>query len=376
MNWKIPLFKINWDEADLKAVDSVISRGSFWAEGPEIACFEDSLKRYCGRNHAVAFNSGTSALHAALLALDVKGKEVIVPSFTFISSVNAVLLAGGKPVFADVETDTCALDAVDVEKRITRKTSAILPTHYAGFAARDIERLAEIAEEKGIALVEDAAESLGARISGKMAGCFGKAGMYSFCQNKVVAAGEGGAIVTDDKELSGKLRLLRSHGRSNEDYFSSTEPEDYVGIGYNYRMPSALAALAKSQLAKAEKMIEMRARAAAYYTKALSEIEKIETLKELPASRPVYQMFPVFVEEKSRDSLQQHLAKQGIMSKVYFWPVHLKAVYRRRLGTGKGMLPITERLSKRALSLPFWPGIKEKEIDFVVDSIKSFFRES
>ena len=376
IDWKVPLFKIFWDRNDLEAVSAVIKRGSYWAEGPEIAEFENSLQKYTGAKHAVVFNSGTSALHAVLEVFGVKGKEIIVPAFTFISSVNAVILAGAKPVFAEVEADSYGLDAKDVEKKIGDNTAAILPTHYAGSVARDIEKLAELAEKNNIPLVEDAAESLGAKLNNKMAGRFGKAGMYSFCQNKIIAAGEGGVLVTDNDEVAEKLKVFRSHGRdAGENYFSSTVQEDYSLIGYNYRMPSILAALGKSQLEKINKLIEMRRKNAAYYNEKLAGIEGIKIQKEQAGSKNVYQLYTIEVKDEKRDKLQKYLKGKGIMTKVYFAPVHLKTVYRQKFGCKEGMLPFTEKLSCQVLSLPFYPGMLKKEISIVADSIKSFFRK-
>ncbi len=375
MEWKVPMFRIYWDEDDKKALQAVLERGSLWAEGPEIKEFETALEKYLGAKHVVAFNSGTSALHSVLLDLGMQGKEVIVPSFTFISTANAVVLAGAKPVFAEVEGQTYGLDAADVEKRINENTGAILPVHYSGIPARDLEKLKELADKYRIPLIEDAAESFGATKNGRMTGTFGKAGMFSFCQNKVVTAGEGGAISTEDELLAEKLKMLRSHGRIQENYFSSVAMDDYALAGFNYRMPSMLAALGLSQLKKTEKLIEMRRKNAALYAKGLAGIKGIKVPSELPGSRNVYQIYTIEVEgEGNRDKLQLHLAENGIMSRVYFGPVHLKTAYKE-LGWKEGQLPFTEALSKRVLTLPFYAGVKKGEIEMVVEGIKSFFRE-
>ncbi len=214
MDWKIPLFKIYWDEEDVKMATKSIQRGMFWAIGPNIERFENMLAEYTGRKYAVAFNSGTSALHAALLAYGIgEGDEVIVPSFTFIATANAPLFVGAKPVFADIEEKTFGLDLEDVLRKITPRTKAIIPVHYGGGACR-VEELSEIAREHNLLLIEDAAESLGATVGGKKVGRFGNCAILSFCANKVITTGEGGAAVTDSAETAEKLRLIRSHGRS------------------------------------------------------------------------------------------------------------------------------------------------------------------
>ncbi|MEK6939899.1 MAG: DegT/DnrJ/EryC1/StrS family aminotransferase, partial [Nanoarchaeota archaeon] len=252
MKWKVPLFKTYNDEEDVALVSSVIRRGTYWATGPEIQEFENHLATFIGRKYAVSFNSGTSALHALLEAYNIKGKEVIVPSFTFIATANAVVLAGGIPVFAEAEDITFGLDAEDVARRITKNTVAVMPIHYGGCVARDIEKIRDLCVQKGLLLIEDAAQSFGAAMNGIKAGCFGDAAMFSFCQNKVITTGEGGAIVTDSENLYEKLKLLRSHGRVEvaQDYFSHTGDNEYVEAGYNFRMPTISAALGISQFKK------------------------------------------------------------------------------------------------------------------------------
>ena len=244
MSWKLPLFKIYTDEADLQAVTEVLRRGTYWAEGPEVVEFERGLRDYQEKKYAVAFNSGTSALHAALLAYGIKGgDEVIVPSFTFIATANAPLFVKAKPIFADIEEQTLGLDPEDVEAKITPKTKAIIPVHYAGCPCK-IRELREIADDHHLLLIEDAAESFGASIGDKKAGSYGEGGVLSFCQNKVVPTGEGGALVTDSRDIYEKAKLIRSHGRQeNSAYFSSIENLDYITLGYNFRMPSMIAAL-------------------------------------------------------------------------------------------------------------------------------------
>ena len=251
--WKMPFFKTYSDKDDIEAIAKVIKRGTNWAVGPEIQEFEYELAKFVGTKYALTFNSGTSALHTLLLACDVKGKEVIVPSFTFIATANAVILAGGIPVFAECESETFGLDAEDVRKKITSKTKAVIPIHYGGCACRDIEKLARLCNDNNLLLLDDAAESLGADVNGKKVGTFGTAAMFSFCQNKIISCGEGGVIVTENPKLYERMKLLRSLGRIEEvegDYFSSIKDCDYLKVGFNFRMPTMNAALGLSQLRK------------------------------------------------------------------------------------------------------------------------------
>ena len=246
---KIPLFKIFWDEEDIRAVKGVIKKGAYWTTGPQSKEFEKMIAEYIGTKYAVVFNSGTSALHAAVLAHNIKkGDEAIVPSFTFIATANALLFAGAKPVFADIESKTFGLDPEDVKEKITGKVKAIIPVHYGGSPCL-IRELKEIAEDYNLILIEDAAESFGAKIKDKKVGTFGDSAMLSFCQNKVITTGDGGAVVTDSREIYEKLKLIRSHGRLEDtDYFSSWKDVDYVTLGYNYRMSDITAALGISNL--------------------------------------------------------------------------------------------------------------------------------
>lgn len=373
MTWKIPLFKTYWDEEDIKSVTEVIKRGSYWAIGPEIQEFENNISEYIGTKYAVTFNSGTSALHALLLAYDMKqGDEVIVPSFTFIATANAPLFVGAKPVFAEIEAKTYGLNPEDVKERITSKTKAIMPIHYGGCSCL-IRELKEIAEDNNLLLIEDAAESLGARIKDKRVGTFGDSALLSFCQNKVISTGEGGAITTDSKKVHEKLKLVRSHGRlETQNYFSSTEYMDYVTLGYNFRMPTMVAALGLSQLKKTDKVIKMRRDKAKYMTKKLSKIKEITLPTAPPDYFHVYQMYAIRIDNNLRNDLMKYLSESGIMTKVYFPPINLTNFYRTKFGYKDGELPITEEVSDQVLSLPMYPTLTKKEIVYIAEEIDNF----
>jgi len=375
MDWKIPLFKIYWDEEDIRMSNEAIRRGMFWAIGPNVEKFEDMLSRYIGTNYALVFNSGTSALHATLLAYGIgKGDEVIVPSFTFIATANAPLFVGAKPVFADIEEKTYGLDPQAVEKKITPKTKAILPIHYGGCPGL-IKELAQVAQKHNLLLIEDAAESLGAAVNGKKVGTFGDCAILSFCSNKVITTGEGGAVITNSTELYEKLKLIRSHGRAEtSNYFSTNEYMDYITLGYNFRMSDITAALGIAQLKKVDKIIKMRRENAAKLSKKLRKIAGVDVPNPPDGFQHVYQLYTIRLKEGlgKRDALQTHLAKKGIMAKIYFPPVHFTHFYRKRLGHSL-KLPVTEKLSEEVLSLPMYPSLTEKEIDYIADAIADLF---
>jgi len=361
---ELPLFTIYWDQDDIDAINKVIRRGTYWATGSEISEFEKNIAEYVGTEYAVVFNSGTSALHSILLALGIKqGDEVIVPSFTFISTANSVIFTGARPVLADIETDTFGLDLDDVQKKITKKTKAIVPVHYAGCPCYYTKELCKIAEENQISVVEDAAAALGAKIGNKKAGTFGDAAMFSFCQNKIITTGDGGAIVTDSEILYKKLKLIVSHGRS----------EDYVALGYNFRMPTMNAALGNSQLKKIDKILNMRKRVAEAYHSQLKNIKNIKTMVPPDNFYPSYWIYTIEVKNNLKEKLKAFLAKNGIFSKLYYDPIHLTKFYKDRFGYKTGDLSITEKVCAKALSLPMSPILTREEINYVTETIRGFF---
>ena len=379
MSWKIPLFKIYWDKKDIKAMKEVIESGMNWATGPHIEKFEQELAKYVGRKYALVFNSGTSALHALMIVYGFgEGDEIIVPSFTFIATANASLFVGARPVFAEIEKETFGLDPKDVEKKITKKTKAIIPIHYGGCPCK-IKELKKIAKKNNLILIEDTAESLGSRIMNKKIGTFGDSAMFSFCAPKVITTGEGGAVVINSREIYEKLKLIRSHGRlETADYFSSTQYADYITLGYNFRMSNILAALGRTQLEKIEKVIKIRREKAKYLTEKLSQIKEI--ILPVPPKNyfHVYQMYTIRVKKgkKVRDALKNYLNQKGIGAKVYFEPVHLTNFYRKFFGYKKNSFPLTERISEEVLTLPMYPTLTKNKIDYIVKEIKTFFKKN
>ncbi len=374
MNWKIPLFEIYWEKDDIESVSKVIKRGNYWTTGPENVQLEKKIADYIGLKYALTFNSGTSALHADLLAHDIQAGEVIVPSFTFISTANSVILANAKPVFAEIEDESYGLDPEDVKEKITKKTKAILPVHYGGAPCKGIKALRDIADDHNLLLIEDAAESLGSKIDKKMVGTFGDSAIFSFCQNKIITAGEGGLTVTDSKQVYEKLKLIRSHGRfeGKNNYFSTTNEFDYIQLGYNFRMPSISTALALSQFKKIDKIIKMRREKAKYYDTKLSMIKKLTPPAQIKGHFHVYQMYTIQLnDEMSRVKIQKNLTKAKVMTKVYFTPIHLTTFYRKKFNCKKGDLPITEEISKKVLTVPLYPTLTIKEMDYIIENIEN-----
>lgn len=373
--WKVPLYRVYVDKNDLSYTSKVIKRGMSWAIGPEIEEFESKLAKYVGTDYCLTFNSGTSAQHASLLALEIKpGNRVIVPSFTFISTANSVLMINAKPKFCDIEEQSLGLDPISLEKSITKYVKAIMPIHYAGSSCK-IEEICDIAKKKKIPVIEDAAESLGCTLNNKKIGSFGDIAIFSFAGNKIMTTGEGGAIVTNSKKLYEKLKLIRSHGREEtENYFQSNKKPDYITLGYNWRMSSITAALATSQLKKLDKMISMRRKNANYLSSKLSQFEEITVPKD-DGYKHAYQLYSIMLKNKKlRDSLMRYLSTKGIMSKIYFDPVH-KTKFYKKLGYSTQNLPVTMKISQQILSLPIFPTMKPFELKLIANTINKFMKK-
>lgn len=373
--WKIPLYRVNTNKEDVRAVSNVISRGMDWANGPEILDFEKNLSNYVGTKYCVTFNSGTSALHASLLASGISlNDEVIVPSFSFIATVNSVLMVNAKPVFVDIENERFGIDPKKIESLISKKTKAIIPVHYAGLACK-IKEISDICRENNLTLIEDAAESLGSTTDNKSVGQFGDLSVFSFAGNKVLTTGEGGAVVTNSKKLFDKLILLRSHGRKElTNYFTSNSNPEYVSLGYNWRISSMTAALANSQLRRLNKLIDMRRKNAKYLTSKLKQIKEIQVPYESQFDKHVFQIYSiVLVNSKLRNGLLKHLTQKGIMTKIFFLPIHKSKFYKSLKLNNLQFLTNTEKISNSILSLPMYPDLKKDELNYISDSIKEFF---
>jgi len=377
-DWKLPLYKIYTDDEDVNLITKIVKRGTEWALGPEIIEFENKIKNYVGCDYCVSLNSGTSALHATFLAYGLKNNDsVIVPSFSFISTVNSVLFVNAKPIFTDIEEDTFGLDPNSILEKITPQTKIIVPMDYGGLPCK-IKEIKQIANDHNILVVEDAAEALGASIDGGKVGSHADSSIFSFCGNKVLTTGEGGAVVTNSKEVYEKISLIRSHGRIDQkSYFNNNLESQYVQLGYNWRMSSITAALGISQIDKLDKIIKMRQDNADYISSKLSKHLQIKIPNSIPGYKNIYQMYTIRLSNKKmRDDLQEFLSKKRIFSKVYFNPIHLTSFYQEKFKMKKGMLPITEKVSEQVLTLPMYPNMTLEEKKYLVDSISEYFDEN
>ncbi|MCQ4574450.1 MAG: DegT/DnrJ/EryC1/StrS family aminotransferase [Candidatus Brocadiales bacterium] len=372
---KIPFIDLHTQYRSIRdeirqALDRVVDSTSFIL-GEEVERFEKNFAAYLGAKYCVALNSGTSALHLALVALGVKeGDEVITSPHGFIAPAEAISYTGATPVFVDIDAGSLNLDVTLAGKAITRKTRAIMPVHLYGHPV-DMARLMELAGERDIPVIEDAAQAHGAEClieangSGrwKKAGSIGDIGCFSFYPTKNLGAcGEGGAVVTDSGELSEKIRMLRNHGQKGKEYL-------HPFIGYNYRMSAFQGAVLAVKLKKLDEWVEARRGKAALYDEGLKDTP-LKTPPKEKNLKGVYHQYVVMV--KNRDGLKRYLEERGVETGIYYPLLIPSQEAYRHLGYKEGDFPAAEACAKECLSLPLYPELEEKAIRYVCDCIRDF----
>ena len=360
MNYKVPLADPYITEEDVNAVADAV-RQKRLSQGKHVEKFENKFAEYIGVKHGVAICNGTAALHVALAAVGVSaGDEVIVPSFSFVATSNSVLYQRAKPVFADINPLTYNINPEEIEKRITKKTRAIIPVHYAGQPA-DMDAVSEIAEKYRIYVVEDAAEAHGALYHGRKAGSLGDVACFSFYPNKNMTTGEGGMITTDDEELAERMRMIRAHGQDARYH--------HVMLGYNYRMTDFQAALGLVQLKRLERVIRNKVERAVFYNKKIRETfdDAIIPPYAAPDRTHVYMFYSVRFETRAmRDKAIVELENRGVETRISFPCLHLQPLYQELFGYRTGLLPVTENVSDTILCLPIYPHMSPKEQEYVL----------
>ena len=369
---ELPLFDLQLQLQDLEAVAETL-RSGWLTLGPRTAAFEEAFAAHLGARHAVAVSSCTAALHLAYLAAGVgPGDEVIVPSFTFAATAAAVLYCGGTPVFAEiVSRKQPNLDPEDVERRITPRTKAICAVHYAGFPAA-VDRLQALCEKHGIALIEDVAHAPSASLGGRKLGTWGLAGAFSFFSNKVLSAGEGGLLCTDDDEVAAFARTRRSHAMTSgtwDRHSGRTDTYDVVGLGFNYRLDEPRSALLLSRLERLEDEIERRRELTLRYRSQLGLLDGIIVPFEdadVPSSSCY--VIPIMIEQDGRQAeVAGRLRERGIQTSVFYQSIHRFSAYRERFAGVS--LPLTELASRTELTLPFYPHMTHADQDRVVTAL-------
>jgi dTDP-4-amino-4,6-dideoxygalactose transaminase len=367
----IPINLPNIGEEEVQAVVKVLRSGiltSGLGAGPIVTQFEKEFAKFAGAKHAIAVNTGTAALHSAVMACGVRhGDEVILPSFTFVATAEAIVLAGGKPVFADIDAETYNLSPSAVEKAVTKNTKAILPVDLYGFSA-DMKPLREIAKKNVLALVEDAAQAHGTTYAGKPAGTFADAACWSLYASKNVTTGEGGIVTTNVDQIGETLRMIRTHGEKAK--YSS------LMLGTNYRMSEIQAAIGNVQMEKLPSFLSKRRQNARQLTNILSESERLVLPQESKDRQHSWYLFTARLKDATeieRNSLMEELRKKGICSEAYYVnPVHQMPFYRENFKSVK--LPETDLASKQVFSLPIHPGVTIEQIDFIGKTVLSLLK--
>jgi perosamine synthetase len=370
----IPYSTQDVNDADRKAIDKVL-RSRFLTQGPAIEGFENALAKVSGTKYAVAFNSGTAALHAAYFAAGVgKGDEVIVPAITFAATANAALYLEAVPVFADVDPAYGNIDVADAERKITKKTKAISAVDYAGRPV-DIAALKVLAKKNNIVFIEDAAQSLGAIYKGKPIGTQADMTMFSFHPVKSITTGEGGAIVTNNPEYAKRMKMFRTHGfaRDPKDFVRRDQGawyQEMQELGYNYRITDMQAALGESQLKRLKTFVTKRRTAAKRYDKLLKSIPGIITPPiERAVETSAWHLYPIRLTDPSRRrEVFDALRAADIGVQVHHIPVYLHPYYES-LGYKKGLCPNAEAFYNAEISIPLYPGLTKMDQDKVVKAI-------
>lgn len=364
---KIPVARPFIDDDDRKVVMEVLNSNTL-ALGPKILEFEKNMSSYIGVKYGCAVSSGTTGLHLAIRALDIKdGDEVITTPYSFVASSNCILYERARPVFVDIEPVTYNMDPAKIEAAITKKTKAILVVHIFGQTA-DMDSIMRIAKKHNLKVIEDACESLGAMYKGKSAGSFGDLAVFAFYPNKQMTTGEGGVIVTNSREYVDVCRSLGNQGRSLGDEWLVHER-----LGYNYRMDEMSAALGITQLAKLDEMIRKRVEIAEEYNQLLSGINGLVLPKVGTYRTHTWFLYVIRVNKGSRDRLMDYLRIRGVQTRPYMPSIHLQPFMKEMFGFQVGDFPVSEEASSQTLALPFYIGLEGEDLRYVVEGVKSYF---
>ena len=349
---------------DIEAVLEVL-RSPHLALGPKLSAFEKAFAEYIGAKHAIAVNSGTSGLHLAVKAVGIgEGDEVITTPFSFVASANCMLYERAVPRFVDIDPVTLNMDASQVERAITNRTRGILPVHIFGLPC-DMDEICRIARERGLAVIEDACEALGATYKGKKVGTFGAASVFAFYPNKQMTTGEGGVLVTDDDRIAELARSMRNQGRGPDGTWLT-----HVRLGYNYRLDEMSAALGLSQLSRIDSTLQRRTKVAGWYGQALSKVSGVKTLPGVDWATRSWFVYVVILERGiDRDETIRQLETLGVQARAYFPPIHLQPLYGDLFGYESGAFPVCEDISGRTLAIPFYNVMTQADVEEITDRI-------
>jgi perosamine synthetase len=360
-------------EKEIESVNEVL-KTPYLSIGPKIVEFEKKIADYIGAKYAIAVNSGTSALHLIIRALGIKeGDKVITTPFSFVASANCILFERAKPVFVDIDLKTLNVDSKWIEEKIDDKTKAILAVDVFGQPA-DWDELRKIAKKYGLKLIEDSAEAIGAEYKGRKAGTFGDAGIFAFYPNKQITTGEGGVIITSDEKMAKLCRSMRNQGRGEGD-----DGLQHERLGYNYRISDINCALGIAQLERLDEILEKREAVAQMYNERLKDMQGVKIPYVAPQVKMSWFVYVIRFDDtytkEDRNGILQKLEKKGVGCGNYFPPIHLQPFYREIFGYREGDFPVTEKVSKSTIALPFYNNLTEGQIDYVYQSLKEILRK-
>jgi perosamine synthetase len=358
----IPVYQPYFTGKEKQYVNECIDKTWISSKGEFISRFETQFADYIGVNHATTVCNGTVALHLGMAALGLKaGDEVIVPTLTYVASVNAIVQTGATPVFVDCLDSTWQMDHFEIERKLSPKTKAIMAVHLYGLPC-DMSAIARIARDYNLFLIEDCAEGLGSRYKGQHVGTFGDIATFSFYGNKTITTGEGGMVVSKDESIARKVYHLKTQAVSPvKEYWHDV-------LGYNYRMTNICAAIGVAQLESVDEILAKKRQVAKWYEAKLSGLP-LRTHEEPENLHHSYWMCSVLVEDPAkRDSLRVALQKAGVETRPFFYPVHILPHHLTR-----ETFPVAERLSNCGLNLPSWPGLTESQVDHICVAIRTFY---
>ena len=375
MQSNIPLSDIDLGQKEIEKVTEVLQ--SKWLTMGEVTRnFETAFTRYLGVKHAFAVANGTAALHIAHRVIGVKaGDEVICPSLTFVATANSVLYTGGIPLFAEIKgLDDLNISPQSIREKITDKTKAITVVHYGGYPC-EMDTIMEIAQSHHLHVIEDAAHAPGAEYKGKKLGTVGDIGCFSFFSNKNMTTGEGGMVVTDNDEFAERIRLIRSHGMTSltlDRHKGHAYSYDVLELGYNYRIDEIRAAIGIEQLKRLDKNNSARKEIVELYHNLLKEIDEISIPFCDCPNESSFHILPVLLKSGvDRKNFQERLKAKGIQTSMHYPPIHLFSFYRQKYGYKEGLLPITEEIGRREVTLPLYPQLEQRSVKYIVDEIKN-----
>ncbi|MCT4643110.1 MAG: DegT/DnrJ/EryC1/StrS family aminotransferase [Bacteriovoracaceae bacterium] len=363
----IPMASADLSDLELNKVIEVVKSGRL-ALGPVTKEFEAHFEKKCGVKHAIAVSSGTAGLHLGLMALGIKaGDEVLVPSYTFVASVNCILYVGATPVFVDVNDDDYSICLEDAKNKINEKTKAIVTVDVFGHPSK-LDELEVLCKENSLHLIDDCCEALGAELNGKPVGSFGDMGVFAFYPNKQITTGEGGMVVTDSDEIAQKVRAMMNQGRGAMGQWLS-----HIYLGFNFRMSEVQAAIGVAQMQRLDEILSKRENVANMYLNELKDCDKIKTQYIAPNAKMSWFVFVVTLADGiNRDEVIKKLNEASIPARAYFTPIHEQPYLKDYTIKGVESLKRTENIGTRTLALPFYGDMSEEEVKHVCDSLKSF----